>query len=530
MPTRFPHMTKYISLATVALLAVLASACIKNDIPYPRIQANFLTFEADGMDRGSVIDSVNRTVTVYFDENVNLGHVHLDDYSITPGAEVVSPDLGRPLDLTSPLKVTLRIYQDWVWTITAVQDIERFFTVEGQVGTATIDVPGHRVVAYISKSTPLAAVRVTSLKLGPEGAEMTPDLLAPGLLVDFTHPVEVNVTAHGRTENWTIYVQQTDATIETVSADAWTNVAWVYGRGQAGAQFGVEYRIQGGDDWTDVPADWITVSGGSFHARLIHLSPLTTYEARTKAGSDYGSVLTFTTGSALQVPNSSLDAWWLDGKVWNPWAQDAEPYWDTGNKGATTIGSSNSTPTEDTSTGTGWAAELKTVFAGIGALGKLAAGNLFVGRYVRTDGTNGILSFGRPFTQRPTALRGYLKYTTAPISHASAGFEPLVGQPDTCIVWISLIDQAEPFEIRTNPRNRQLFDENGSYVVAYGKVEFGQDVPQYIPFEIQLDYRSTSRIPTYILITASASKYGDYFTGGVGATLYLDDLELIYDY
>lgn len=52
----------------------------------------------------------------------------------------------------------------------------------------------------------------------------------------------------------------------------------------------------------------------------------------------------------------------------------------------------------------------------------------------------------------------------------------------------------------------------------------------YVPFEVRLDYRSTSRVPKYLLITASASKYGDYFTGGNGATLWLDDLELVYDY
>ncbi|MDE6331026.1 MAG: PCMD domain-containing protein, partial [Muribaculaceae bacterium] len=98
------------------------------------------------------------------------------------------------------------------------------------------------------------------------------------------------------------------------------------------------------------------------------------------------------------------------------------------------------------------------------------------------------------------------------------------------IIWCALIDQPEPLEIRTNPSNRQIFDPDGSYVVAYGKVEFGQDVNSYIPFEFELDYKSTSRTPRYILLTASASKYGDYFTGGNGAVLYVDDLELEYDY
>jgi hypothetical protein len=149
---------------------------------------------------------------------------------------------------------------------------------------------------------------------------------------------------------------------------------------------------------------------------------------------------------------------------------------------------------------------------------------------VATDGTNGILSFGHEFTQRPTRVRGYLKYQTAPISSTASGFEDLKGQPDTCIVWCALIDQDSPFEIRTRPSNRQLFDPDGSYVVGYGKIEFGHDVDSYTKFEFTIDYNSTSRVPKYILLTASASKYGDYFVGGDGAVLYLDELELLYDY
>ena len=57
-----------------------------------------------------------------------------------------------------------------------------------------------------------------------------------------------------------------------------------------------------------------------------------------------------------------------------------------------------------------------------------------------------------------------------------------------------------------------------------------KNVDNYTQFDFELKYSSTQRVPKYILITASASKYGDYFTGGNGAVLYVDDLELMYDY
>ncbi|MDE6160371.1 MAG: PCMD domain-containing protein, partial [Muribaculaceae bacterium] len=385
-----------------------------------------------------------------------------------------------------------------------------------------------RVLVYVSDKTNLKAVRVLTCKLGASGSVMMPDIV--GQTVDLSRPLTIDVDRFGRRQTWTIYAEITESVVETISADAWTCVAWVKGMAQAGRDNGVEFRRVGTQDWTQAPADWVEHNGGDFTARLIHLEPETSYEARAYSDSERGAIIPFTTGRILQMPNSDFDQWWLNGKVWNPWAENSEPYWDTGNKGATTLGTSNTFPTEDTSSGTGLAAQLETRFVGIGIIGKLAAGNIFAGSYVRTDGTNGVLSFGRPFAERPTKLRGYKKYKTAPISSTTAGFEQLKDRPDTCVVWAALIDQDQPFEIRTNPANRQLFDPSLPIVVAYGKVQYGENIDSYVPFEVELEYTSTSRVPKYLLVTASASKYGDYFTGGNGATLWLDDLELLYDY
>ncbi len=519
----------YALMAAVAVTAgILSGGCIKDDIPYPHIQANIQDIVAVGQSQNARIDSTKKTVTLYFPEETDIYNVMIEDYRLTPGAVVKDSAFSQPLDLSRPALVKLFLYYDYEWTITGVQTIERYMSVNGQVGSTTIDVPAKRVVLSVTDAVDLANLHVDRIKLGAEGSVMVPDLNNQN--VDFTHAVEVVVTNHGHREIWTIYVDVTEALVTTASVDAWTNVAWVYGQGVEGSDFGVEYRLKGDAEWTRVPQAWMTVNGGNFHARLLHLSENATYEARAVSGSDVGASVEFTTGMSIQPPNMNFDSWWLDGKVWCPWAEGGENYWGTGNKGATTLGPSNTVPTEETVDGNGLAAMLQTKFVGIGLLGKLAAGNIFVGDYVRTDGTNGILSFGRPFTQRPTKMRGYFKYTTAPISSTSSGFESLKNRPDTCIIWCALIDQNTPFEIRTNPNNRQLFDENGSYVVAYGKMEMGGNVSEYTPFEFELKYKSTSRVPKYILITASASKYGDYFTGGNGAILWVDNFELEYDY
>ena len=122
------------------------------------------------------------------------------------------------------------------------------------------------------------------------------------------------------------------------------------------------------------------------------------------------------------------------------------------------------------------------------------------------------------------------KYTGAIIDRASNEFKNLIGQPDTCSVWAALIDSDEPYEIRTNPNNRRLFDPDGPEVIAYGQLLNAETITSYVPFDFELKYKSTSRVPKYLIICASASKYGDYFTGGAGATMYIDDIKLVYDY
>lgn len=515
----------------VALASVVLAGCIKNDLPYPQIQANFTDFMVEGQLEPAVIDPETRTVTLTMGEEADLGRVELLSYTVDPPEVTVnSKELGRTLNLIRPKYVTLTLYQDYVWTIRASQTIERYFTLSTQMGEPVIDVPGRRVVAYVPKGTDLKNLAVTRIKLGSTASTMTPDL--NGRTADFSSPVEVVVSDYGRESLWTIYVETVNASVTLTQVDAWTRVAWLYANAEDGKDNGFEYRLQGDAEWTRVPDDAITASAGRITARLTHLSPSTTYEVRAFSGTDMTAPEQFTTGTESQIPNADFNEWWLNGKVWNPWAEGGTPYWDSGNKGSTTLGTSNTLPTSETPTGTGYAAELRSEFKGIGSIGKLAAGSIFTGVFVRTDGTNGILSFGREFSQRPTRMRGMVRYKSAPITHvgSDAEFADWKGRPDTASIYIALTDWNAPLEVRTNPKNRQLFNPNDPAVIAYGDVTYGETVADWIPFSINLEYKSTSRVPRYILVVCSASKYGDYFVGGNGSVLGVDDLILEYDY
>ncbi len=521
-------MRKKISYIIPLFYALLLASCIQNDIPYPRIKAQILAISAQGQVGAATIDNATQTVRIELADTVDMRRVRIESLSVTEGATSTLP-ADSTIDLTHDYSITLSIYQDYTWTIQAAQNIARAFSVEGQIGAPVFDAYNHRAVAYVNKDADLSKIHITELVLGPEGITTYSPQIEN--ISDFSPGYQkVIITYHDIMEEWTLYVVPTESEVSTDGVDAWTNVAWLHGSGKEGAQNGFEIKEATAETWERVPDSYITHNKGSFTARMIHLKANTTYVCRAVSGDLTGNEETFTTGSAAELPNGSFDYWNLDGKVWNPWPEGSENFWDTGNKGATTLGDSNTQPTDDTWSGTGQAAKLATKFVGIGSLGKLAAGNMYVGNYLRTDGSNGVLNFGKPFTQRPTRLKGYFKYTTVPINKTNSDLTALMGQPDTCQIYIALGDWSDPVEIRTKPSDRKVFDKNDPHVIAYAEISSGESILEYTPFTLELEYRDTSRIPSYIIVVASASKYGDYFTGGDGSVLFIDDFSLEYDY
>lgn len=517
-------------LTFLTIITVALASCIENDIPMPTIQAVFTAFEVEGAARAPKIDNQLQTVTVYLDELTDPRSVKVDSVAYNEGEPVRSSvDFAQRLNLVSPLAVTLSLYQDYQWNIRSEQEIERYFEVEGQIGDADIDYINHRVVTLVTAATDTRNIKVKRAKLGP--ANLTTESPAIGSITDFSTEQKVEISYYGKKEQWTIYVVNSTSSIEMKSADAWTRVAWLEANGVAGADNGFKYRAKGTEEWTDLPDEQITASSsGSFKGLIKGLQPLSEYEYYAYCNDEMTEVGTFTTEAEVALPNGSFDDWHQDGKVWNPWAMGGTKFWDTGNKGAASVGASNSVPTADgcPANPTGQAAFLETKYIVI----KLAAGNLYVGDYVKTDGTNGIIDMGREWTTRPTKLRGWYKYQPQPMNIVSDELAHLnlKGKNDTCNIYMLLGDWDAPVQVRTNPRNRKLIDFNDPNIIAMAQLQSGDVVTEYKQFELEFEYRSTSRKPKYLICVISASKYGDYFTGGDGSLLTVDEFEFDYDY
>jgi hypothetical protein len=171
---------------------------------------------------------------------------------------------------------------------------------------------------------------------------------------------------------------------------------------------------------------------------------------------------------------------------------------------------------------------------------KFAAGNVFIGKYLETDGTDGVLGWGRSFTGRPKALRAWVKYTPAAITEVASDVPDGVkkGDMDQGMIYIALTDntltaynsEQWPIVIMTKSSKRSLFDKTASNIIAYGEKVFTEATSGdgLVQIEIPIDYTRTDVRPSNIVLVASASKLGDYFTGGP-SVMYIDDFELVYE-
>ncbi len=310
------------------------------------------------------------------------------------------------------------------------------------------------------------------------------------------------------------------------------------------SEYGIKYRKQGNSEWTTVSASGTRSESNIFSVTLTNLEPGTTYEYKTYATDyDNSEVLTFTTESYFIIPNSSFEDWTTYGRsglglknVVIPWnvGDKSASFWGSGNEGSAMASMTLTDKSTDMKHSGDYSARLESK----SALGILAAGNIFIGEYVRTDGTNGVLSLGRPFNgSHPSKLKVWANYRPASGASVKSGSEGYVpadfnGGPDHAQIYVALT--TEPVEIRTNPNDLKVFNSEDPVVLGYGQVTwteaFGPDGSlEAVEIPIKYNSRAATMPATRLVVVVSASKYGDFFSGAAGSVMYLDDFELVYE-
>ncbi len=312
--------------------------------------------------------------------------------------------------------------------------------------------------------------------------------------------------------------------------------------------YGICYREAGMSQWITVSAKTGAVATRApkkdFTVTIKDLKPGTKYEYTVYADDFIGSdIKTIETEAMFEIPGSSFEEWstysaktMLGNKnVTLPWSVgDKEAsFWGSGNEGAATANMTLTNKSGDMKNSGSYSARLESK----SAMGMLAAGNIFVGTYVKTDVTDGVLSLGREYNgSHPSGLSVWVNYRPGSGVSVKGGNESFVpdgfaGGKDHGQIYVAL--STEPIEVRTKASNRKLFDVNDPAVLAYGQVtltdNFGPDGElQKVEIPIEYNDRAKKQAPKYLIIVCSASKYGDYFSGSAGSVFYLDDFELVY--
>ena len=360
--------------------------------------------------------------------------------------------------------------------------------------------------------------------------------------------VEGNAAARTNTIDWTISVSNANICAVKIPYpyQIWADRVTLYaevieGRTPApDAQLSFRYRKKEDSNWIDNIQAKLGENKKTITSDEIKgLTPGTTYEYQVLEGDKVSNqTCEFTTEAALQLPNSGFENW-SGATPMLIHGSGEEMFWDSGNHGSSSFSLAAvdlTTKASDFKVEGNYSAKLESKKVVV----KFAAGNLFVGSYLKTDGTDGILGWGRPWKSRPLALRGYVRYMPKACEN-----EKFPDGMDRGIIYVAIgdwtgaeYDKNWPIVIQTKKPDTELFNpEKGSYtgdgIIAYGEKILQGEVKGadggMIEFTIPLDYRSYERMPKSIIVVASASQYGDYFIGGIGSTMWLDDLELIYE-
>lgn len=524
--------------------AVAMVACVYNDIPYPRLDCSLTDVSVTGGKGYTTVVSGDTTiVTIDVDESVDLRAVPFVSMTINnqDKAKIGYAD-GRILCegdewnlRTGEMLVSEAYGYRTYYKIVGEQTIVKRFRVEGQIGESYFEenegqgFENRIALANVAKGTDFSAINVLELKLGPEGeTTITPNISG---LTDFTaaasddHIKVVTVSYRDVQQTWRIIVQESTTAVTKVNA--WAKSADIYCAGTPGEEHSVEYRCKGDEQWS--VATLKSDEAGVFVATISGLTPTTEYECRALSGDTESAVTTFTTEDTPAILGGDFEYWHKRGATWFPYAEGATPYWDSGNTGATSLGeqwniTNSSNDPRPGSTGS-LCVRMQSAFPGLMGVGKFAAGNIFVGRFAGLNGMNGIVEFGQPFTGRPAALHGWYKCNVGQINKTGAG-APVTSGPDRYQIMICLTTGVHA--VNTADKSTFFDCKTNSKVVAWGEILGTESVSEWTEFTLPLNYVKPDERPTHIMIVASASSYGDYFTGSTDSWMCIDDFELVY--
>lgn len=524
------------------LLSVMfagASCVFDNDMSYPPLQGQITAFAVEGQKSVS-IDTESQTVDVLLQETAEIEALKVLEFSISDKT-TMSESIGQVVDLSSPISMQLSTYpgQDYVWTISASQPIERYVSCSGLIDVV-FNANNRTALVSVIEKQPLEDIVIEAMKLGPEtsqiisttghdgpdSGEVTREVEFP-MILDCTLDRKFTVLYKGVEYEWTLTFVQKAIQNEVKYVDAWTYHAVVTGdyNGQGTPYY--EYRLLTEREWTRW--DDVSVNGVTVTADITDLSEGTEYAVRLASDGVVGAEYAFKTDVPTQLPGMGFNDWHYGGsnkKTWFPYAQgDPYPCWDTANPGVSSLIDNTTVPEYEHKVEGEAAAKMVSSYAVV----KFAAGNIFSGKFAKFESFTAYLDWGIPFTSRPYSLKGWYDYRPGIVDNVDKSKYPdMLGKPDFMHLQVVLVadESAGPIVVDSSKPEKLNF-KTDPRVIAHSEIVSDENTDGYREFELVLDYRD-NRIPAYAIIVASASYRGDFFTGAVGSTLYVDGFSFTY--
>ncbi|MEG0499351.1 MAG: PCMD domain-containing protein, partial [Alistipes sp.] len=178
-------------------------------------------------------------------------------------------------------------------------------------------------------------------------------------------------------------------------------------------------------------------------------------------------------------------------------------------------------------------------------VGILAAGNLFTGLFYKDGMSTGVVEFGQPYTwkARPTALK--VKYYAEKIGKVDvnkhSGAPITMGDQDKARIFVAIVDWSKRRKVASgtsaptgiwDPENGMNSVPEGK-IIGYGSLFIDQSSTggTMIDVEIPIHFYDKTARPsgTYsLVISSSASAYGDYMVGCKSNVMHVDDFRWEY--
>lgn len=525
--------------------AFLFTSCIfDNDMSYPYIKGEIMSFEVAGQ-KSVAIDPKARTVSVELEEIADISGLDVIGIRLNDEARFAEP-FPECISLESPYRVLVRTYQDYYWTISAVQPIERYVTCSMAAKKPLFNQDSRTVAVFLLPEADLKSVVIEDMKLEKEGAELVSTTgyeLVDGVPVEKTETLDENsfpLTLDCTLERtftfmvgeklveWKLSAVRQKGELKVDSVYPWCWSADVHAEFEGGGTPYISYRKISEESWTDVHE--VEINGVSVSAKLTSLEQETEYTVKICTDMGESAEYTFRTFAPVQLDNMGFDDWYQNAKgTWYPGIQDQGRTWDTANGGAELL-RKNPTVPEMTLLATGGgnraAARLESM-----SVGMFAAGNIYTGQFLKASlsgAIGAVLNWGTPFTSRPKAIRGYYAYAPKVVDKAKKPYEHLMGTTDKCQILVLLTDWDEPFTVNTS-EGIFVDQDNDPHIIAYKRFESDEQTAGYVPFEFELEYRRPDATPKYAVVIACSSYKGDFFTGAVGSVMYVDEFEFVYE-